>query len=172
MRHAHQLLHKQNYFREQAKILVLLIGGNDIVVPDFDSFAYMHELETLVSTFTQNNPDCICVTVTPVPRDDWSVRAHAFIERIESLDARMYNFGAEHHHVVSDFFVQDPLERGGQANIRTDLYQTDYTHLNDQGVSLLETLMSFILLSVSSEDYSQNCNVGEDADFRMAFFKF
>ena len=172
IRHVHQLLAKQDYFRNQAKVLVILCGGNDLVSPDYDPYEYVRELESLICSFAQHNPDCVCVTATPIPRDDWNVRAPAFIERIESLDAGMYNFFSDHHHLVSDAFVQDPLLPGGQANIRTELYQADYTHLNKDGVALLETILSFVLLSVSSDDYSKNCDIGEGGDFRMAFWKY
>ena len=170
--HGHQLAAKNNYFLGNTTQLIIALGGNDMGKPLFDSFRYVSDLKNMIDAFLHYNPECQVVSVSPIPRDTPEVRSSVFINRVELIDASLFNFHKRHHHIISDAFVMDPPIKGGDAYIRRELYQADLVHLAKSGVRILEKMMSFVLLSMSNEDYSNSCEFGEGLDRRIAFFKF
>ena len=170
--HAHQLIAKNRYFGGCAKQLILPIGGNDLSNPHFDSFQYVESIRNLVEAFCHFNPDAQIVTISPIPRDCSTVSASVFINRIELIDASLFNFHKRHHHLLGDVFVLDPPVKGGEPGIRWGLFRKDGVHLNKEGASMFEKMLSFVITSMSNNDYSRSCEFGEGLDFRLCFFKF
>ena len=174
--HAYALIDQLSFFDGDLDFLLICLGGNDIA--DFTTSVadIASEMGKLLAELASRCPNCIVVTGSVVPRVPDRHRmeesAETFLERADELDRRIEQVSPMHHHFNSDLLIGGRWLYGTLP--RLDLYNSDLTHLNDEGLRILTVLLDFVLESVNFGVYNtrREFPVGNSNDFRTFFWSF
>ena len=165
-----RLLEKLGYLRDQIKCFFLFTSGNDLTNVNATVQEITGEYMKLVNNILEWNPKSIVITGTPILRApdrrtpvesaDW------YQDRVGELDNSMWQADDKrHHHFVTDFLSADRGLKG--TGIRDILYESDLTHLNEEGFAQYTQVLEFVFKSVNCDDFEgrQRLNIGQWDEF-------
>ena len=169
IQHARNYLESHDYCREKMSALFLLLAGNNLDNEPPSGVAT--QMENLVYDIVTYNPTCVVITGTVVPRSSSLGGEDGFINRSEKFDSELSQWGENHHHFLSDLFVDD-CDKTGRGKIRSDLFIGDKTHLNKQGRTLLLDQILFVVEAVNRGEFAGRKEWGYKHSSRATLWKF
>ena len=160
---------KRPIVNQSLRALFILVGGNDLVIPNVPVAAVANNLMSLVNQIHQIRPEVTLITGSVICRKE----GMCFVERQIELDTQIQKASPTHHHFITDVFSTEPAYPKGQREPRGLLYGPDGVHLNAGGEKVLMDVLGLVFAAVNTDRYDgKHSFYFQPQEERSFYFKF